>query len=146
LINKTNQFNLNGGRVSEGDWNRYLEDSRNVTMTVSYEDKFGPLGKIAVLVAENCAGRARVTHWVMSCRAFSRKIEHHVLDAAFRELDAHELEFDFKPTERNQPLQEFFRAIGVDRGVLTKDRFYAACGDLPHHVTIVSPEVSASTL
>jgi FkbH-like protein len=141
LVNKTNQFNLNGERITEGAWNRLLNDVDNLTVTVAYEDKFGPLGKIAVLVAEKPAGRTRVTHWVMSCRAFSRKIEHHLLAFVFHELEAPTIEFAFQPTDRNQPLQEFFAAIGVEDNTLSRERFEALRGELPHQVTIVSPEV-----
>jgi FkbH-like protein len=140
LINKTNQFNLNGQRIAEGEWNKYLEDPDTWIATVSYEDKFGPLGKIAVLVANKSGGRATVRHWVMSCRAFSRKIEHHVLDLVFRQLDVAAIDFAFQPTERNQPLQEFFAAAGIDGSPLSRERFYARCGDLPHQVTTIPPE------
>lgn len=145
LINKTNQFNLNGDRIAEGDWNRYLEDGRNWIVTVSYEDKFGPLGKIAVLVAEKSGAEAHVRHWVMSCRAFSRRIEHHVLDFVYRELDAGAISFDYRPTDRNQPLREFFAALGIDSTSLPRDVFLARCGELPHRVSAISPEVSAPT-
>src|ERR1019366_1176768 len=49
LVNKTNQFNLNGRRFTESEWRTLLEDPQSFVWTVSYTDKFGPLGKIAVL-------------------------------------------------------------------------------------------------
>lgn len=146
LINKTNQFNLNGQRIAEGEWNKYLEEPSNWVCTVAYEDKFGPLGKIAVLVAQKRPDRAFVPHWVMSCRAFSRKIEHHVLDFVFRELDTPQIEFAFQPTERNQPLQDFFAALGVADGILARQAFYEKCGELPHQVRTLLPEVPAPAL
>ena len=51
-----------------------------------------------------------------SCRAFSRRLEHHTLDALFRQSNAQEIEFAFEPTPRNQPLQEFFEALGISMG------------------------------
>ena len=50
LINKTNQFNLNGKRFSESDWLSFLQDPAAFLLTASYEDKYGPLGKVAVIV------------------------------------------------------------------------------------------------
>ena len=44
-------------------------------MVVSYRDKFGPLGKIAVLQGVKNGDAARIETWVMSCRAFARRIE-----------------------------------------------------------------------
>ena len=73
LINKTNQFNLNGRRLAEGEWQRLLAAPNTVLTVVSYRDKFGPLGKIAVLVGSRSDATVRVSHWVMSCRAFSKR-------------------------------------------------------------------------
>src|SRR4029077_1882666 len=101
-------FNLNGHRITEGDWQRLLRDDNAVVAVVSYQDKFGPLGKIAVLSGTRVGESVRVSNWVMSCRAFSRRIEHHTLDSLFRQTNAEEIEFAFKATEKNAPLQEYF--------------------------------------
>jgi FkbH-like protein len=140
LINKTNQFNLNGERIAEGEWQRLLASNGNVTVSVSYQDKFGPLGKIGVLVAHQYNRSVKVTNWVMSCRAFSRRIEHHTLASLLRKTNAEEVEFSFQATDRNQPLQEFFQDIGVQHdepGVsrLSTAQFLARTDDLPHKVT-----------
>jgi FkbH-like protein len=139
LINKTNQFNLNGLRMGESEWQRLLERKDAIVAVVSYRDKFGPLGKIAVLVGSQAGRLVRVSHWVMSCRAFSRRIEHHILDSLFRHTNAEEIEFAFEATERNQPLQEFFRALDVPRGAedvhrISRSGFVDRCGALPHEV------------
>ena len=49
LVNKTNQFNLNGKRYTQGSWHNYFLDPESFLLLVSYKDKFGPLGKIAVI-------------------------------------------------------------------------------------------------
>ena len=137
LLNKTNQFNLNGVRIGEGEWHRRLQAPGTILGVVSYADKFGPLGKIAVLMGSQVGSRIKVFNWVMSCRAFSRRVEHHTLDSLFRYTSAQELEFAFQPTERNQPTQEFFEAMGIlpDAGGvyrLSKDAFLAQAIELPH--------------
>ena len=53
LINKTNQFNLNGRRFSESEWLSFIQDPAAFLLTASYEDKYGPLGKIAVSWGES---------------------------------------------------------------------------------------------
>lgn len=143
LINKTNQFNLNGLRVGEGDWHRLLEQPGTLAVTASYRDKFGPLGRIGVLVAEPAGGNGgamlRVSHWVLSCRAFSRRIEHHMLDSLLRRSGAEEIEFAFTQTERNQPLQEFLGRIGArESGRLRASHFRDVCGPLPHQMDEVT--------
>lgn len=144
LLNKTNQFNLNGIRMDEGEWQKCLSTPGTMAATVSYQDKFGPLGKIAVMVARREEGsqRLQILHWVMSCRAFSRRIEHHALESLFRHSGAVEAEFNYRVTERNQPLQEFLAAIGGTggEGRLTADSFAAVCGELPHQTN----EITAS--
>jgi len=111
LINKTNQFNLNGKRHSDASWKRYLGESRVFLAVASYEDKFGPLGKIAVMAGRRDGSKISLDHWVMSCRAFSRRIEHGCLLHLLQKFGAEEAAFDFVPTPRNGPLQEFFAGL-----------------------------------
>jgi FkbH-like protein len=114
LINKTNQFNLNGKRHTEGSWHQYLNDPTAFLMLVSYEDKFGPLGKIAVMAGRAENGKLTIDHWVMSCRAFSRRIEHGCLQQVFAKFAAGEAKFDHVKTQRNQPVQDFFTELTGD--------------------------------
>ncbi|MBE3049609.1 hypothetical protein IMZ48_45370 [Candidatus Bathyarchaeota archaeon] len=107
LINKTNQFNLNGVRFSESEWMSHLKDPAAFLVVVNYEDKFGPLGKIAVITGKADNRRLFVNAWVMSCRAFSRRIEHQCLKYLFEKFAAEEIFFGFQETPRNSPLQEF---------------------------------------
>ena len=140
LINKTNQFNLNGLRLGESEWQRLLGRNDTIVAVASYQDKFGPLGKIAVLVGSQAGRKVRVSHWVMSCRAFSRRIEHHMLDSLFRHCDAEEIAFAFANTEKNQPLREFFAAVGVSPDAegayrILRSGFVDGRGALPHEVS-----------
>lgn len=144
LINKTNQFNLNGIRLSEGEWLQRLKDESSVVMGVSYEDKFGPLGTIAVLSGRRFADRFEVTNWVLSCRAFSRRIEDHILDSVFRQQGVAAIDFAFQATDRNQPLRRYFASMGLDaeRGVaiaISRKQFYDRIEDLPHQVRLREP-------
>ncbi len=111
LVNKTNQFNLNGIRYTEGDWNGRLACPGAVRVVVSYRDKFGPLGKIAVLEGRREGETLFIDAWVMSCRAFSRRIEHQCLQTMFERYEARGIRFAFQPTPRNGPLQDFFTAM-----------------------------------
>lgn len=110
LVNKTNQFNLNGKRYAEASWHKYFLDPHSFLMTVSYKDKFGPLGKIAV-VAGRVGRKLHVDMWVMSCRAFSRRIEYRCIEELFTKFDVDEIELDYIHTERNGPLSQFLTEI-----------------------------------
>ncbi len=111
LVNKTNQFNLNGKRLTESEWAKFLADPSSFVITASYQDKYGPLGKIAVVLGKAQGKKLNIHSWVMSCRAFSRRIEHHTLKHLFEKYDAEEVAFDFEATQRNGPLQEFFQEL-----------------------------------
>jgi FkbH-like protein len=122
LINKTNQFNLNGRRFQEKEWQNLLHAPETVFVAASYRDKYGPLGTIAVLAGDlltvggvngDASGKRslHIRTWVMSCRAFSRLIEYELVRWLFAKLDVEELEFDFLPTERNMPMQIFLQQI-----------------------------------
>lgn len=146
LINKTNQFNLNGHRISEGDWLRMLEEPDKVIGVVSYQDKFGPLGRIGVLVGSASGTSIRVLHWVMSCRAFSRMLEHHTIQALFARSNAEEIDFAFEGTDRNQPLQAFFKTAGIRpdaSGAYRLSRTSSPqCAALPHRVANIPERTS----
>jgi len=101
LVNKTNQFNLNGRRYTEADWRKQREQPGAFVLAVSYEDKFGPLGKIAVLCGRHLDGAVDLSAWVMSCRAFSRRIEDRCLEILFDRFGVDEIKFQFEPTPKS---------------------------------------------
>ena len=138
LVNKTNQFNLNGTRYTESDWLFELTCPDTHLIVTSYKDRFGPLGKIAVIMGhlKGCAFSVRT--WVMSCRAFSRRIEYQCLKTCFERYEVSEIEFDFLATGKNRPFQEFLtHLLGRSPDVeikLTRKRFDQICPALHHTV------------
>jgi len=141
LINKTNQFNLNGARLSEGEWLKHLDDPSALVEGVSYQDKFGLLGTIGVLSGRQLDGKLILTNWVLSCRAFSRRIEDHMLDHLFNHHGVSAIQLDFRTTDRNQPLRNYLTSLGVniDSGApasLTREQFQNRVEDLPHQVEL----------
>jgi len=108
LVNKTNQFNLNGRRHTEAHWRQQLDQTGAFAIAVSYQDKFGPMGKIAVLSGRHEDRVVNLSAWVMSCRAFSRRIEDRCLEILFDKFGVDELRFDFEPTAKNKPTSEVF--------------------------------------
>jgi FkbH-like protein len=147
LLNKTNQFNLNGRRLSETSWLAYLNDPDSFLLTVSYEDKYGPLGKIAVLLGKVQGRSLQIDSWVMSCRAFSRRIEHQCLHQLFERFACESIFFNFEATPRNGPLQEFFSSLcgaPLEPGVsLSRTSFLEKCPPLFHRVKRMSEAVHA---
>ena len=113
LINKTNQFNLNGRRVTEEEVAAVLAAGGRL-YGASLADRHGSHGEIlACLVSPDGVVRSLV----MSCRVFQRRVEHAFFAwLAAREAPPHGL--DFAATARNEPLREFL-----------KDAAFSANGD-----------------
>jgi FkbH-like protein len=111
LVNKTNQFNLNGKRYTEASWHNYLLDPGSFLLVVSYTDKYGQLGKIAVAAGRQEGKKLKIDTWVMSCRAFSRRIEYRSLEELFAKFDVEEIELNYVMTQRNSQLREFLTEI-----------------------------------
>lgn len=138
LINKTNQFNLNGKRVLEAEWREWLAREDTFLLTATYKDRFGLLGKIAVLSGCTTGSRVCVHHWVMSCRAFARRIEYQCVKLLFEKMKTNLLIFDYVETPRNGPLREFLAAFGRPQRDIAVDEstFAASCPNLYHRVII----------
>ncbi len=138
LVNKTNQFNLNGIRYTEADWSRNLSREGAFLAVVGYEDKFSPLGKIAVVQGFRSGYVLHVATWVMSCRAFSRRVEFQCLKTLLEHFDAREIHFAFKATPRNGPLQDclndMFGGEPQSSWILGRRQFEKCCPPLYHRV------------
>jgi FkbH-like protein len=140
LVNKTNQFNLNGKRFQQADWAAALDQEGAWLAVVSYEDKFGALGKIAVLQGRALDSRLYIDTWVMSCRAFSRRIEFAVLAELLRRYTPSEVVLDLGVTSRNGPLRAFVKSLtGAEPTgacVTSRERCDAACPRLYHRLIL----------
>jgi FkbH-like protein len=140
LVNKTNQFNLNGLRYTEAEWQAQLRRQNALVCVVSYEDRFGPLGRISVLAGAVEEDVLKVSTWVMSCRAFSRRIEHGCLRYLFDQLGVRAIEFKFSATSRNGPLQQFLHSIlgspPAPDCILDRDSFNLRCPALYHELVV----------
>jgi FkbH-like protein len=127
LVNKTNQFNLNGRRFTETSWRTYVSQPDSVFVLAAYRDKYGPLGKIAVLAGRKVEKTITLSVWVMSCRAFSRRIEDRCLSELFQRYDIDQIEFEFVSTPRNGPIHDFLAGmLGAPpllNSRLTRDQF-----------------------
>ena len=103
LINKTNQFNLNGIRLSETNFLKILKNNGKL-FSGFYKDKTGDFGEIITILIDK---NERVRSFVMSCRVFQRQIENIFLTELINE-GIKIKSFLFKKTNKNQPLRNFF--------------------------------------
>jgi len=138
LVNKTNQFNLNGLRYTPTEWERRSHEADTFVVSADYGDKYGPLGTISVMKGRQGNGAVYVDTWVMSCRAFSRRIEHQCLRIIFDRFQAREVSLAFHPTSRNEPMQEFLASLCGSKPTgpinLSEQVFREKCPPLYHQV------------
>ena len=80
-----------------------------------------------------------IDSWVMSCRAFSRRVEHHCLHYLFEKFAVDEITAAYQSTDRNAPLGEFLRSLlgeSLEDPVrLTLETFSARTPPLVHRVS-----------
>ncbi|HZS56201.1 MAG TPA: HAD-IIIC family phosphatase [Bryobacteraceae bacterium] len=138
LVNKTNQFNLNGGRYTAAEWGQISKWPGAFVLAISYADKFGPLGKIGVLAGREEGRALYVRTWVMSCRAFSRRIEHACISALFQRFGSENMFFEFKATSKNGPISDFLAQFSVGsrdgQVAIEKTAFETKCPKLYHQI------------
>lgn len=107
LINKTNQFNMNGHRVTSPEVDALVARGY-LLLTASLTDRSGDHGEIAsALVAPD----GSLSHFVMSCRVLQRRVEFAIVDYLLRRFGR--VRFDYVATERNTPFAQFLEALGV---------------------------------
>jgi predicted enzyme involved in methoxymalonyl-ACP biosynthesis len=96
-----------------------------------------------VLAGRRAGEEIELTSWVLSCRAFSRQIEDHMLDHLFNQDGARAIQLAFRPTVRNQRLRNYLVSLGldVDGGLaksLARERFRNHIENLPHPVRLLN--------
>lgn len=129
LINKTNQFNLNGIRFDHGEVAGLLAAGGRL-YTATLRDHHGDHGEILACLTD---GDGLLRSLVMSCRVLQRRVER-VFLAHLAQRGEAPTRLDYRRTDRNEPLRNFLEEIGLpaDRdGVLDFDpaAYLARFGD-----------------
>ncbi len=84
LINRTNQFNLNGTRTTFREASEWLAAADHHILLIDGADKFGPMGIICVAFVELASSTVRIPVFVLSCRVFGYGFETAMLNAIRR--------------------------------------------------------------
>jgi FkbH-like protein len=108
LINKTNQFNLNGRRVEHGEVAAILAAGGRL-YTASLADRHGTHGEILSCLID---ADGTVESLVLSCRVFQRCVEHAFL-AWLGMQPQRPRALHFAVTPRNEPIRQFLAAAGI---------------------------------
>lgn len=112
LINKTNQFNLNGVRWSDAEVDAILENG-GYLFTAALEDRTGSHGEILACLIDSSGC---VEALVMSCRVLQRRVEFAFLAWLLGYWKGAALKLAFIPTARNLPVHNFLADPAFVRG------------------------------
>lgn len=119
LTQRTNQFNLTGGRYNESQI-RNLRDSDSARVYCGeIDDQFGALGLTAVILVRHVARVICIEAFMVSCRALGRQAEFAFVGAVFSELHRQwgdsELAASFVPSEKNKVAATFWTECGLSK-------------------------------
>ncbi len=112
LINRTNQFNLNGSRTTPAEIRAWLHSPDKSILVADGADKFGPMGTVCVAAIEQVGAEVRIPIFVLSCRVFGYGFETAVLNAigrrAARAGEAASIVGLYRETPVNQPCRSMY--------------------------------------
>jgi FkbH-like protein/FkbM family methyltransferase len=115
LTVRTNQFNFTGVRRSESEVRHWLQQPGAYCLATTARDRFGDYGLVGTVLYRTEAAVCHVDTFLLSCRALGKGIEHRMLAALARKVQADGIKsiaITFAPTERNQPALDFIRRLG----------------------------------
>ena len=120
MAGKTNQFNATTIRRSAEEISALIADPAKRVWVFRSGDAFGEMGLVCYVIHD--VATARITDFVMSCRAMGRTLEHFALNHVRHELAAEGLSLagiDFVPTAKNGPFKAFLEGVDLLRDAVT---------------------------
>ena len=115
LTQRTNQFNSTTLRRSESEIQHLCSVAGYHCLAVEVSDRFGDYGLVGV-VFYTCQDAALVVDsFMLSCRALGRGVEHRMiatLGALAIKKQLTQVQINYRPTPKNQPLIDFLQSIG----------------------------------
>ncbi|MGK2897376.1 MAG: HAD-IIIC family phosphatase [Burkholderiaceae bacterium] len=115
LINRTNQFNLEGSRTSFGEVKAWHDSPDHVILLGQTTDRFGDMGTTCIAVARCDAGEMHLLPFVLSCRVFGYGIETAMMNrlkSIARERGLSRILGHYVATAQNAPCKSFLADHG----------------------------------
>jgi len=120
MAGKTNQFNATTLRRSAEEISALVADAAHRVWTFRAGDAFGDMGLVCYVIYD-CT-TARITDFVMSCRAMGRTLEHFALNYVRSSLALEGLPLDgidCVPTAKNGPFRDFLERVDLSHDART---------------------------
>jgi FkbH-like protein len=116
LVNRTNQFNLQGSRTTLAEVQGWHADPATTIVVAEASDRFGSNGTVCVAVVRRTDPEVELLLFVLSCRVFGYEIERAVMNYIKRSLrrDAEPIVARLVVTPHNGPCHEFLPRNGFE--------------------------------
>ena len=105
LLNKTNQFNLNGMRLSADSLQKVMADGCQL-LAMEGRDKFTAHGLVGVALVNR---HGVLVQWAISCRVLGLQVEAAFLSELMRLTQLEQLVLHYQGTEKNFPLSAWVK-------------------------------------
>jgi FkbH-like protein len=115
LTQKTNQFNLTTRRYGESEINALMLNPASHVYAMRLRDRIDDLGIIAAAILRCVGDDVHIDTFLMSCRALGRGAEIAFLSQLIRDarqLGARRIHGEYRPTERNAQVADFYARHG----------------------------------
>jgi len=116
LLNKTNQMNLSTRRLSEQEFNNWVQMDSNNLWTVRATDKFGDYGIIGITSISIKDNVAILVDFILSCRVVGRCIEETMIEFLkefCQKNNVNKINGKYKKTEKNLLCYHFFNKLNL---------------------------------
>jgi FkbH-like protein len=115
LTLRTNQFNLTTRRLQPAQVRQWADDPAAVVLAIHSADRFGDNGTVGAIFARRVDDGLYIDNFLLSCRVFSRGIEHACLAALLRyahDTGLRSVRGRYTPTAKNGIVADFYPRYG----------------------------------
>lgn len=149
LINRTNQFNTCGSRVSNQQVAAWHDSPTHFILVAEAADKFGAMGIISVMIVEQLNDALLIPIWVLSCRVFGFGIESAMLGSVSslgQKLGVSVIRGLIVETPNNQPCREVYASNGYGATDLGWELSSATTPPVPEWLAVKTADIPTAIL
>jgi|GEM_PF-4334574 len=112
LINKTNQFNSTGTRMSQSELAASFRSESDFILCARVRDEFADMGLVGIVLGDVHKDITTISAIILSCRAFGREVEHRLMEEVINHLpEGNVVKVKFADTGRNQRARDFILSL-----------------------------------
>lgn len=113
LLQRTNQLNSSGRRLSLEEVQRIIISEKYDTYVLNSSDKFGDYGIVGFMIVEKQDDGAHITDFVISCRVANKKIEPSIVNYLAHKYHD-KVFFHYKKTSLNGPMFKTIEELSMN--------------------------------